>query len=552
MMAARDFVEPSRLVWRGGARQPVCNTAAAIFDAVQRFREPAHVLVDERSGQIGVALSGALALQSTCVALGDAHAVMASLGPLYPEWLGDRFFVENHRIRFPYVVGEMAHGIASVELVVASARAGLLAFFGAAGSPLRTVEASVARIEQALGAASFGWGVNIIHQPNDARAEQALVDLLLARRVRRASASAFLELAEPLVQFALSGLTARADGRIERRNHLFAKVSRSEVATTFLEPAPEAIVERLLTAGKITPQEAALGRRVPLCEELTVEADSAGHTDNRPLTVVFPEIKALADRLARHYRYDRTFRIGAAGGIGTATAAAAAFAMGAAYVVTGSINQTARESGMSSVARDMLAACSATDVAMAPSADMFEQGVRVQVMRRGTLFPQRAAFLYELYRSHATLEALPPDKRAALEADVFRMKLEEVWQQTRRHVGARDAALVQRADVDGRIRMALVFRWYLGQSSRWAVEGAADRRSDYQLWAGPSLGDFNRWVAGTFMQQAAHRSVTEIAYNILEGAAALTRAQQLRSHGVPVPVDAFQFLPRPLAVTLQA
>jgi len=46
--------------------------------------------------------------------------------------------------------------------------------------------------------------------------------------------------------------------------------------------------------------------------------------------------------------------------------------------------------------------------------------------------------------------------------------------------------------------MALVFRWYLGNGSRWAVEGTPDRVQDYQIWCGPAMGAFNRWVQGSF------------------------------------------------------
>jgi hypothetical protein len=41
--------------------------------------------------------------------------------------------------------------------------------------------------------------------------------------------------------------------------------------------------------------------------------------------------------------------------------------------------------------------------------------------------------------------------------------------------------------------------------------------------------------------------VVQIALNLLEGAAVVTRAQQLRSYGVPVPAGGFQFVPRQLA-----
>ena len=43
------------------------------------------------------------------------------------------------------------------------------------------------------------------------------------------------------------------------------------------------------------------------------------------------------------------------------------------------------------------------------------------------------------------------------------------------------------------------------------------------------------------------RGVAQIALNLLEGAAVLTRAQQLRTYGVPLPDAAFDFRPRPLA-----
>ena len=48
--------------------------------------------------------------------------------------------------------------------------------------------------------------------------------------------------------------------------------------------------------------------------------------------------------------------------------------------------------------------------------------------------------------------------------------------------------------VEAKHRMALVFRWYLGKSSRWAISGESARRADYQIWCGPAMGAFNAWV----------------------------------------------------------
>ena len=163
------------------------------------------------------------------------------------------------------------------------------------------------------------------------------------------------------------------------------------------------------------------------------------------------------------------------------------------------------------------------------------------------LFRSRAARLYELYRGYDSLEALPADVRQRLEKEIFRAPLEQVWEETRQFFARRDPRENERAERDPRHRMALVFRWYLGRSSGWAVAGDGERQTDYQVWCGPAMGAFNSWVAGSFLERLADRTVVQIARNLLEGAAVVTRAQQLRSYGVAVPGAAFHFSPRPLS-----
>jgi hypothetical protein len=58
---------------------------------------------------------------------------------------------------------------------------------------------------------------------------------------------------------------------------------------------------------------------------------------------------------------------------------------------------------------------------------------------------------------------------------------------------------------------------------------------------------FNRWTAGSFLARPHERTVTQIALNLLEGAAVATRAHQARTYGVPVAAEAFAFVPRRLA-----
>jgi trans-AT polyketide synthase/acyltransferase/oxidoreductase domain-containing protein len=529
---------------------PVSDSAAlghlAAFEAdriaacLRQVREQVHIVGTPDGGRRGLALGGQLAGPDAagCRQLG-------TLPPLYPEWLGDRDFCEVHGVRFPYIAGEMARGIATTRMVIAMARAEMLGIFGAAGLDPGAIERAIGELAGALGG-NRAWGVNLIYSPAEPALEERTAELLLRTRVPIISASAYMDITVPLARCAAAGLRLDAAGRIVRPVKIFAKVSRPEVAEKFMSPAPAGLLGALVDRGQLTQEEARLAALVPVAEDVTVEADSGGHTDNQPLGAMLPAILSLRDAVAARHGYQRRIRVGAAGGLGSPQAVAGAFALGAAYVLTGSVNQIAVESGVSDDARALLAQADLADVMMAPAADMFEMGVQVQVLRRGTMFGPRARRLYEVYRQYASVEDLPPAVRAVLEREVLHESLDEVWAQTHRFWQQRDPAQLSRAAKDGRHRMALIFRWYLGNSSRWAAEGDISRRADYQLWAGPAVGAFNRWTASSFLAEPAERTVTQIALNLLEGAAVMTRAHQARTYGVPVPPQAFTYVPRRL------
>ena len=527
--------------WSPGALPPAF-APGELAAAAHALRRTAHVIRDPADGAIGVGLDGTLALGAA-----STHwPVIGVLPPMYPEWLGDLSFAQAHGTRFPYIAGAMANGIASTQLVIEMARSGCLGFFGAAGLSLPRVEAAIDTLQRSLDAHSLPWGVNLIHSPAEPALEEAVADLLLRRGVHCVEASAYLALTPAVVRYACVGLHRDANGVVRRRNRLIAKVSRAEVARCFMQPPPAAILQDLVDRGLLGADEAALAAHMPLAEDITAEADSGGHTDNRALTALLPSLAALRDRIVAERGDGRTIRIGAAGGLGTPGAVAAAFALGAAYVQTGSVNQACVESGLGADARAMLAEADMTDVIMAPAADMFEMGVNVQVLRRGSLFAMRARRLYEAYRAHASLDDIPLAERGRIERDLLRASFDEAWAATRAFWMQRDPHQVARAEGDAKHRMALVFRAYLGLSSRWAIDGVADRSSDYQIWCGPAMGAFNTWVHGSFLADPARRTVAQVARNLLEGAAVISRAQQLRSHGVPMPASAFDFRPRPL------
>ncbi|MBU2574824.1 MAG: PfaD family polyunsaturated fatty acid/polyketide biosynthesis protein [Elusimicrobia bacterium] len=456
----------------------------------------------------------------------------AALIPACPaEHLGDPGFRRTHNLKYAYVGGSMANGISSTQLVEALGRAGMLGFYGAAGQPLEEVEKAIDRVQSPP---PFSCGFNLIHSPSEPALETALVDLYLRRGVRLIEASAFIDLTLPLIRFRTSGICRNAAGEIETPNRVIGKISRAEVAARFFSPPEDRFLRELVSRGELTPGQAELASRIPVAEDATAEGDSGGHTDNRPLVNLLPAILALRDRLQERYSYPEALRVGAGGGIATPEAAAAAFIMGAAYIVTGSVNQSCVEAGTSGSVKKILAEAEQADVAMAAAADMFEMGVKVQILKRGTMFAMRANKLYELYRAYNSFEEIPAEMRAVLERDYFRAPLAEIWLGTREYFMRNDPAQAQRAEKDPKHKLALVFRWYLGQASRWPLAGDESRKLDYQVWCGPAMGAFNEWAKGSFLEQPEARDAVTVAQNLLAGAAALTRLHALRCQGIAV------------------
>jgi trans-AT polyketide synthase/acyltransferase/oxidoreductase domain-containing protein len=317
----------------------------------------------------------------------------------------------------------------------------------------------------------------------------------------------------------LSGLRVNSRGEIEAPRSIMAKISRPEVASAFLQPPPAHIVKDLVARGLVTETEARLGERLPTATELCVEADSGGHTDQGVAFALLPAMLALRDDAVRKYAYQDSIAVGAAGGIGTPQAAAAAFVMGADFVLTGSINQCTVESGASGAVKDILQTLSVQDTAYAPAGDMFELGAKVQVARRGLFFPARANKLFELYQRHSSLDEIDAATRRQIEEKYFKRSFDAVWRETVEHYGRSNPKLLEEAEQNPRRKMALIFKWYFVHSTRLALSGSEDQKVDYQIHCGPALGSFNAWVKGTDIEPWQQRRVGDIAQRILSGAA---------------------------------
>ncbi|MEU0113974.1 ACP S-malonyltransferase [Streptomyces bobili] len=440
-----------------------------------------------------------------------------------PERLGSAAFRADYGVRYAYLAGSMYKGIASTELVARMARAGLLGYFGTGGLRTERIEAAIVTLRGELGP-DGSFGMNLLHALHDPELEESTVRLFLRHGVRFVEASGFTRPTRALVLYRLSRAHRDGAGRAVAPNRLLAKVSRPEVATAFMEPAPEALVRSLLADGLLSAAEAEAGRALPLAGEVCAEADSGGHTDAAVAYTLMPAMTGLRDRIVAERGYPDGIRIGAAGGLGAPEGLAAAFVLGADFVVTGSVNQCTPQAGTSDTVKDLLAQADVQDTGYAPAGDMFEIGARVQVLWRGTLFAARANKLYQVYRQYDGLESIDAKLRRTIEEGWFRRDLEQVWKETREYylrVGRPQE--VERAERDPKHRMALVFRWYFVHSTRMAMRGDPAERVNYQIHTGPAIGAFNRFAAGTALADWRNRHVDAVAEALMAGAAQVLR-----------------------------
>ena len=469
---------------------------------------------------------------------GFVHVENAAFIPaMNPRHLGAPSFQTTHNVKYPYIAGAMANGIGSADMVIAMGKEGMIGFFGAGGLSLTNIKKNIAKIQSALSNGET-YGFNLLHSPFETKLEQDTVDLYIEHGITRVSASAYLKITPHIVYYRAKGMKRQGDN-IVPQNHVFAKISRSELARAFMSPPPQKILQDLVAAGKITAEEAELAAQLPLAEDITAEADSGGHTDQRPLVTLLPTICEIRNEYMRKYAYKRPIRVGAAGGISTPQSMISAFSMGADYVVTGSVNQCCVEADTSQIAKEMLCKAEAHDVKMAPAADMFEMGVKLQVLKQGTMFAMRAEKLYSVYKTYNSLEEIPDKERIMLEKTIFRQPLSEVWEDTKTFFMKRDPVQIDKAAKNPHHKMALVFRSYLGRSSIWAKTGEQDRKIDYQIWCGQAMGSFNEWVKGSSLDPIENRQVAPVAKNLLRGAVILNRINILRSQGIEVPIETY-------------
>ena len=435
-----------------------------------------------------------------------------------PESLGCEEFKRAYGLKYAYVTGAMVRGIASKELVVRVGKAGMMGYLGTGGMELSQIEKDIQFIQGELNNGQ-AYGMNLLSDINNPRNEDRIVDLYLKYGIKNIEAAAYMQITPSLVRYRLNGFNPDKDKNVVIENRIMGKVSRPEVAESFLSPAPDAMVQKLLESGSISEEQAELSKDIPMADDLCIEADSGGHTDQGNMIVLVPTMMRLRDEIAKKYEYSRKIRVGVAGGIGTPEAAASAFVLGADFVLTGSINQCTVEAGTSDAAKDILQQINVQDTDYAPAADLFEFGAKVQVVRKGVFFPARANKLYDLYRHYNSWDEIDDKTKRQIQDRYFKRSFEDIYEETKQFFSSHLPEEIERAEKNPKHKMALVFRWYLFHSMQLAMKGMADHKVDFQIHCGPALGAFNQWVKGTSLEDWRNRHVDEIAKKLMQDTA---------------------------------
>lgn len=439
-----------------------------------------------------------------------------------PASLGNPLFQTRYRCKWSYYAGSMGDGVASVELVTALGNHDLLGIFGSAGLSTEQIENHLRLIHaQLLPDKIYGMCLlSNFHHPEEERRQVAL---FLQWQVPVIEISAFSAISEPLVYARVKGL-ARQGGQIIIPRRLIAKCSRLNTARLFLSPPPLEHIQSLLQSGLISAEEAHLSQEISLVDDLALEMDSGGHTDQAVAFALLPGVIALKEEIQQQYNYQERIMIGCGGGIGTPAAIVSALALGADFIFTGSINQCTVESGAHAVIKEILSTVSLHDTTISIAGDMFEIGAKAQVVRKNSRHAFRANTLYQLYTHYKSLDDLSATVLRDLETNYFKRPLADVWQLVCDYKRGHNPEQIIEASENPHLKMALIFKWYFAHCGQITHAGDLSEADNFQIFCGPAMGAFNQWVAGTHYAQWQNRHVHELAALLMNAACKYAQA----------------------------
>ena len=138
-----------QLGWWQPAQSLPATGDHALSSAVHRVTQPFFLI--NHNGKTAVSQEGTITIGEAKPSGSDVLPLIGYAPALHPKELGDKQFKKSHNLRYAYVVGAMANGITSVEMVEAAGRGGMMGFFGAAGLMPNEIEAAIDHLKQRMG-----------------------------------------------------------------------------------------------------------------------------------------------------------------------------------------------------------------------------------------------------------------------------------------------------------------------------------------------------------------------------------------------------------------
>lgn len=438
---------------------------------------------------------------------------------LAAQYLGCDEFKKDYNLKYAYLAGGMYRGISSKEMIIKLAKNGMMGFLGTGELSIDKIRDDIGYIQRNL-ASYEPYGVNLTYNYSNPDVEDKIVGVLLETGIKCIEVSAYMSLTPAIVRYKLKGLKKDNSGEIVSTNRIIAKVSRPEIAEMFMSPVNEYMINKLLAEGKITAKEAEMAKEVPMADDICVEAGAGWYMDCGVSYSLMPVVLKLRDEIMKKYNYHKKIRVGAAGGIGTPEAVAAAFVLGADFILTGSISQCTVEAKIGSQVKDMLQKMNVQDTEYVPSGDTFEIGGKVQVLKKGLFFPARATKLYELYRMYNSIEEINEKTKRQIQDKYFKRSFIDVYRELKELLPEQE---IKRSENDPKYKMKLIFKCYFKHAEDLAISGSEENRVDYQILCSSALGAFNQWVKGTDLENWKNRHVDEIGIILMKEAAETLR-----------------------------
>ena len=429
--------------------------------------------------------------------------------------LGNQDFERTLNLKFPYVCGSMYYGIASPEMIIRLAKAGMLGFIGTSICNIESIKRDINIIKNKLDGEVFGLGVTYNQNVNE---ENSIYNLILSEDIKIIEISDYMSITKNLIKYRVKGMQKSNYSNVMQPHHVMAKVSRIEMAELFLKPAPSDIIEALLEAGEITQNEAECAACVPVADFVSITSENDIHISSVPNFMLLSEIKKLSREIQKEYLFSKCSYIGIAGGIGNPDVIALSFLLGADYVVSGSINQCCKQANISDITKNILATVDIHDCEYVPDLKNMELGIKMNVVRKGLLFPARANKLFDLYKRYNAIDEIEADVIHSIETRIFKKNINTFSKESEKFFSESE---LKTFNTNPKSKLLHIIKCYYQVALHDAIEGNENNKINFLIKCNPTMGFFNRWAKGKSIENWIDRDVDKIGIMMLEEASTI-------------------------------